>query len=345
MEDNVDSGVESSGEASSPEMEEMLAEISSSVFPDKADENSTDEGVTDKSKVEEKNAATTTQPATAAVPIQAATTTGTEGTTTTDKAPNTWKSEVAAKFAALPDDVRAEILKREQDVFNGINQYKVAAEYGQNVHKMLQPYQQRLQENGTNPIEYISALARADNMIASAPTQEQKLQYFRELANMYGITVDHGLFGAEDSTVTALRQELNQLKGTINSQLSQAQAKEIATITKQIDEFKALPEHKHFDVLQHEIAALLQSGVAKDLKDAYERALWANPTTRIAEQTRLQEEKAKADLDLQKKALEEAKKKKGINVRSTASGSNGGKKTIDQTLNDTYDALMSNASH
>ena len=59
MEDNVDSGVESSGEASSPEMEEMLAEISSSVFPDKADENSTDEGVTDESKVEEKNAATT----------------------------------------------------------------------------------------------------------------------------------------------------------------------------------------------------------------------------------------------------------------------------------------------
>lgn len=341
MEDNIDSGIDSVGEASSPEMEEMLAEISSSVFPtDKLEEVTTDEP-----KVVKKDTIVAAQPITPAAPTSTAATTGVEGTTTTDKVPNTWKPEVAAKFAALPDDVRAEILRREQDVFAGINQYKVAAEYGQNVHKMLQPYQQRLQENGTNPIEYLSALAKADSMIASAPTQEQKIQYFRELANMYGITVDHGLFGAEDSTVTALRQEINQLKNSVNSQLTQAQAKEVATIQKSIDEFKANPEHKHFDVLQHEIAALLSSGVAKDLKDAYERALWANPTTRIAEQTRLQEEKAKADTELQKKALEEAKKKKGINVRSTISSSNGGKKTIDQTLNDTYDAIMSSASH
>ena len=345
MEDNIDSGVDSSGEASSLEMEEMLTEISSSVFPSKDTDDSTNEVTSNGPKVEERGTAAVTQPTTAATPAQAAAATGTGETTTTDKAPNTWKPEVAAKFNALPDDVKAEILRREQDVFAGINQYKIAAEYGHNVHKMLQPYQQRLQENGTNPIEYISALARADNMIASAPTQEQKVQYFRELANMYGITVDHGLFGAEDSTVTALRQELNQLKSSVNSQLSQAQAREVATIQKSIDEFKALPEHKHFDVLQHEIAALLQNGIAKDLKDAYERALWANPTTRIAEQTRLQEEKAKADLDLQKKALEEAKKKKGINVRSTVSGSNGSKKTIDQTLQDTYDAIQTRASH
>lgn len=345
MEDNVDSGVDSASDASSPEMEEMLAEISSSVFPSKETDSSTDEGATDESKVEEKSAAAITQPVMSATSVQAAATTGTEGTTTTDKAPNTWKPEVAAKFATLPDDVRAEILKREQDVFNGINQYKQAADYGNNVFKMVQPYQQTLQQHGVSAVDYIASLAKADNMIATAGSQEQKLQYFRELANHYGITVDHGLFGAEDSTVTALRQEINQLKSSVSSQLTQTQAREVAAIHKQIDEFKANPEHKHFDVLQHEIAALLSSGVAKDLKDAYDRALWANPTTRIAEQTRLQEEKVKADTELQKKALEEAKKKKGINVRSTASGSNGGKKTIDQTLNDTYDALMSNASH
>lgn len=341
MEDNVDSGVESSGEASSPEMEEMLAEISSSVFP----ANKTEEEGTDESKVEEKSTAAVAQPITTTAPVQTAAITGTEGATTTDKAPNTWKPEVAAKFATLPDDVRAEILKREQDVFNGINQYKQAADYGNNVFKVLQPYQQTLQQHGVSTTDYIASLAKADNMIVTAGSQEQKLQYFRELANHYGITVDHGLFGAEDSTVTALRQEINQLKSSVSSQLTQTQAREVAAIHKQIDEFKAKPEHKHFDVLQHEIAALLSSGVAKDLKDAYDRALWANPTTRIAEQTRLQEDKAKADAELQKKALEEAKKKKGINVRSTASGSNGGKKTIDQTLNDTYDALMSNASH
>jgi hypothetical protein len=341
MEDNVDGGIGGTGaEDSSSEMSEMLAEISSSVFPDSS------EGVTvDEPEVEKEDAATIAQPVTPAEPTKAEQPATPEGTIAADKLPTGWKPEVAQKFSTLPDDVKAEILKREEDFFKGINDYKVAADYGHSVHKMLQPYQQRLQEHGTNPVDYIASLARADNMIATAPTQEQKVQYFRELANMYGITVDHGLFGAEDSTVTALRQELNQLKSSVNSQLSQAQAKEVATIQKTIDEFRAKPEHKHFDVLQHEIAALLQSGVAKDLKDAYDRALWANPTTRVAEQTRLQEDKAKADAELQKKALEEAKKKKGINVRSTVAGSSGGKKTIEQTLNDTYDALQSRASH
>ena len=44
------------------------------------------------------------------------------------------------------------------------------------------------------------------------------------------------------------------------------------------------------------------------------------------------------------KLLEEAKKKKGVNVRSTVSG-NGAKRTIDQTLEDTFDAIQSRASH
>ena len=341
MEENLDSSsVEDSGVT-----QDMLDELSGSLFPSSEDNKTTDEVANNESEVVKEDTPANTQQTQTTAPVQAGTTADTTGTATTDKAPNTWQPEVAAKFNTLPDDVRAEILKREQDVFNGINQYKTAAEYGQNVHKMLQPYQERLSQQGVNPIDYLGALANADNLIANAPTQEQKLQYFRDLANHYGITVDHGLFGAEDSTVTALRKEIQDLKSSVNSQLTQAQAKEMATIQKTIDEFKALPEHKHFDVLQHEIAALLQSGVAKDLKDAYDRALWANPTTRAAEQARLSEEKIKADTEASKKALEEAKKKKGINVKSTVSGGNGTKKTIDQTLNDAYEAIVSSASH
>lgn len=343
MEENVDIG--GTGVDSDPEMESMLAEISEGLFPENEPNRNADERIpTNEADAKEEATATVAQPVTPAAHVSTEEPKPVVANTTADKAPNTWKPEVAAKFSTLPDDVRAEILRREQDIFKGVEQYKVAADYGQNVHRMLQPYQQRLSEVGVNPVDYIGALAKADHMIASAPTQEQKLQHFRELANHYGITVDHGLFGAEDSTVSALRQELNQLKGTINSQLSQAQAKEIATITKQIDEFKAQPEHKHFDVLQHEIAALLQNGVAKDLKDAYEKALWANPTTRQAELDKLQADKAIKEAELQKKALEEAKKKKGVNVRSTVSG-NGAKRTIDQTLEDTFDAIQSRASH
>ena len=54
----------------------------------------------------------------------------------------------------------------------------------------------------------------------------------------------------------------------------------------EINIFAADPAHPYFDDVANDITALLRGGGAKDLADAYDKAVWANPVTRAKEQAR-----------------------------------------------------------
>ena len=53
--------------------------------------------------------------------------------------PNTWKKDVAAKWNALPPEVRAEVARREADFHKGIEQYRGAAQFAAAMDKAIQP--------------------------------------------------------------------------------------------------------------------------------------------------------------------------------------------------------------
>ena len=57
---------------------------------------------------------------------------GEAGTSTATglQAPKTWRPEAAAKFATLPPEVQQEVLKREEDIFKGLEGYKADASIG-----------------------------------------------------------------------------------------------------------------------------------------------------------------------------------------------------------------------
>jgi hypothetical protein len=78
--------------------------------------------------VEEKVAAPTTAPVV------------TDPTASALQAPKTWRPEAAAKFSALPPEVQQEVLKREEDIFKGLEAYKADAGIGKAVKSVLQPY-------------------------------------------------------------------------------------------------------------------------------------------------------------------------------------------------------------
>jgi len=72
-------------------------------------------------------------------------------------------------------------------------------------------------------------------------------------------------------------------------------------VQNQIAEFQAAkdeagnPVHPHFETVQNEMARLIQAGVAGDLKDAYDKAVWANPDLRAQQ---LEAERKAADVRL-----------------------------------------------
>ncbi len=261
----------------------------------------------------------------------------------TPQPPKTWRPEAAAKFATLPPEVQQEILKREEDIFKGLESYKADASIGKAFKEVVQPYMHIFQSQGIDPMQQVSGLMRAHVALATG-TPEQKQQFFQYLAKEYGVDL-----GAEapyiDPQVASLQKQLSDLQSRLNGR-EQREANEVRSkLQAEIDAFASDPAHPYFDEVANDIAGLLRSGAAKDLKDAYDKAIWANPITRAKEQARLTAEaEAKAKAEAAERA-KQARKATGANVKSSAKAASGTAPlgSIDDTLNAALAAIKSRA--
>ena len=199
---------------------------------DDSAETSTEKSTSDKAESEstttEEKSAATEQPAS---PVA--------------RLPKGWKQEALDKFATLDPEIQAEVLQREDDFFKGIEQYKQAAQYAKVVQDMLKPMEPLFQARGLNPLSHLQSVIEADRQIASAQTPEQKVELFRQLAHYYGVQIDDSLFHAEDSTVGALRNEINGLKTAWQSQAELMQKQELEKINNEIQTFINDPANNH----------------------------------------------------------------------------------------------------
>jgi len=246
--------------------------------------------------------------------------------------PKTWRPEAAAKFATLPPEVQQEVLKREEDIFKGLESYKADASIGKALKGVVQPYLQIFQSQGIDPMQQVSGLMRAHVALATG-TPEQKQQFFQHLAKEYGVDLDVEA-PYVDPQVVGLQKQLSDLQSRLNGREQQEADKARTALQAEIDTFASDPAHQYFDEVANDIAGLLRSGAAKDLKDAYEKAIWANPITRAKEQARLTADaEAKAKAEAAEK-VKQARKATGANVKSSAKAASGTAPlgSIDDTL-------------
>lgn len=234
-------------------------------------------------------------------------------------APKTWTKAALEKWATVDPVVKAEIAKREEDFLNGITQYKDAADVGLAYSKVVEPYAPMLAAENVDPVQMFQSFA-SNHYLLSRGTPEQKIQLAAGLINGYNIPLgdlldyiaDGGTAPAQqDPAFLALRKELDDLKGTITSAQTAEQTRQQEVIAKEVDAFAADPAHPHFDELANDIHKLFGAGLATSLQEAYDKALYANPTTRQAEIDRLTAERTSANQS------EEAKRKDKI-LKSTA---------------------------
>ena len=139
-----------------------------------------------------------------------------------------------------------------------------------------------LQRKNIKPEEYISALARADQMLTHAP-YEQKVQMFNQLAQSYGINL-----GGQVQPQDQLMQQLytvNQEVATIKQRYEQ---EENSRLYNEIEKVRSNAEKfPHFDEVREDMAQLLENGIAKDLETAYTKAIRLNEDVWQKEQERL----------------------------------------------------------
>jgi hypothetical protein len=255
--------------------------------------------------------------------------------------PNTWRKEVAEKWAAVPPEVQQEVLRREQDFHKGIEQYRQEAQFGGSMRQALEPFIPTMQALGVTPDVAVQNLLQADAKLRFG-SPDEKVQFLGFLAQQYGVDigkVQEYKPAPVDPTLSALQQQMRQLQGYIEQQqnLGRQQAEE--TLHSEISRFAADPAHVHFEAVREHMAALLQAGLATSLDDAYAQAIYANPQTRQA----LTQQQAQAQREEAAKKAEAAKRMASVNVRSRPAlpADIAAGQTMDDTIRETLRRLTS----
>lgn len=241
------------------------------------------------------------------------------------QAPKTWRKEAAEQFGSLPAMVQAEIVKREQDIFKGISQYKEHAQVGHVFNETLKPFIPLFQKFQLNPADATKrALTAHFNLTLSAPAT--KVELAKTLLSDYGISLESLGVPAQEGApagpslleqeVRHLRQQLQEV-GQTTQLMQQRHLEQVhSQVRGDVDKFAADPANLYFNELTDDMERLIRTGAAANLPEAYEKAIWLNPAVRAKEIARLSAaQSASTTANLAAKA-DAARKATAVNVRT-----------------------------
>lgn len=254
-------------------------------------------------------------------------------------APSSWSKDKHEFWGKMPREAQEYYITREKQMLDGLEQYKGDAGFGKQLKEVFTPYKAFLNSQGIDEPKAVQYLMNAHYKLTSAPPSE-KQAYFNQLAKSYGLEVPSATQEQSnvDPHVKALQDQLHELKSTF-TQTQQAQLEEQRTkVSKEVELFAE--GNPHFDEVADDIVMLLKGGL--NLKDAYDKAVWANPVTRAKELARVQTE---AEAKFKEKASKEAavaKKASAANVRSRDTGKapTAPKGTMEDTMRETLKRIQ-----
>ena len=248
--------------------------------------------------------------------------------------PEGWTAPMKQKWATLPEDVQAEIARREADVHKMMTSPDGELNLGRRVKETIAPYMAIIKAEGGEPVSAIGDLLNTAYLLRTADPV-RKAQLVQHVIQQYG--VDMSLLGqqqqqAQADPLQSIQQELAALKQQANPAYIQKQLQEQmenAKVQSEVQAFASDPANVHYQKVKPVMASLLANGAAKDLKEAYEAACYADPEIRSM-------------LEAEKAAKEQAKRNEEIAAKKKAAASITGSPSVyipnsgnpDRTLRD-----------
>lgn len=236
------------------------------------------------------------------------------------KPPVSWPQDKAEVWAKLDPGARDYILKREAETAKGFQASAEKYKPLEEVDRLLEPYKAKLAAEGLSPTQGIQRLLRAQDIMESNP-----IQGIQWLARSYGVNLgqltQQPQPGQEqtqqpqpiDPRVESALARVERLEREAQDRAERDSAAFEQSLKADVDKFRASSEHPYFDDVKADMAGLLTAGTAADLKDAYDKAVWVNPTVRA----KVLEDQRKAEATKAAEAAAKAKQAGSLNVRST----------------------------
>jgi len=242
--------------------------------------------------------------------------------------PSSWKKDYEEHWTKLDPTLQDYIAQRESDYAKGVSTYKQNWETAAPIYEAMQPFLPLLQQHNLQPQQWISNLGNAHKVLALGSEQE-KLQAFAKLATDYGVPIQALTGQGYDPQQSLLMQELNQIKNQFTEFKTTQQQQEEIKLNSEIESFKT--SAPYFDDVRETMSQLLQSGVASDLKTAYDKAIRLHDDVWQKTQAEALQAQAKAQAEQNHQKVVQAKAKAVSTRSSTPTGlmnSGNGKKDL-----------------
>ncbi len=241
------------------------------------------------------------------------------------EAPKSWNAEARDLFVKADPALREYIARRDREQSEGVaklkQSYEGRARFADEIWSEIAPHAQAIQSEGATPATAIRSLLQ-DAHILRTGTPEQRAHLFMERAAQFGVDLSQLASlpppQRPDPRLTAVQQELASVKSFLEQSQQAAAQQQRAELVGKVENFKS--DKPHFEEVRHMMGVLIESGQAQDLQDAYEMAVYANPTIRTK---LLAEQQAKAAKENAGKARQVAgqARAKAVSVTGAPGGS------------------------
>jgi hypothetical protein len=256
--------------------------------------------------------------------------------------PASWSPAAKAEFAKLPPLIQAEVNKREQDWNTGQAQRTQDAERLNRLHSVLGPRQEWLRLRGVDEARAVEQLFAASDFLDRDPVQA--LLYLarqtgvdpRMLAQAYVGNGTTQVATQPNDGLTQLHQKVQSLEQTLAQREQAAEQAQMDQLMEAVAQFAADPGHPYFENVRSAMSALVRSGEASSLDEAYERATWGHPEIRPILLQQQQETAAKAAREAAQAKVAQARHAAGSVTGSPTPGIdpglNGSKRSLREEL-------------
>jgi len=187
-----------------------------------------------------------------------------------ERPPASWKKDYHEAWTTADPKLKEYAWKREEEMKAGVQPLLSKAQYADQMQQAIEPYMNNIRGLGIEAPQAVKALMEADNVLRHGSPQ-QKQQYFAQLAQQYGINMGETQFQPTDPNFYAIQNELAQVRGEVLNWKQQQETAQNQALLSEINQFQAKAEY--FEEARPTMIQLLNSGVAQDLDDAYQKAI------------------------------------------------------------------------
>ena len=187
-----------------------------------------------------------------------------------ERPPASWKKDYHEAWTTADPRLKEYAWKREEEMKAGVQPLLSKAQFADQMQQAIEPYMQNIRGLGIEAPQAVKALMEADNVLRHGSPQ-QKQAYFAQLAQQYGINMGDVQMQPVDPNFYAIQNELAQVRGEVLNWKQQQETAQNQALLQEINQFQTKAEY--FEEARPTMIQLLNSGVAKDLEDAYEKAI------------------------------------------------------------------------